>query len=221
MDSITLQAAPRTVIGKKVKTLRRQDIVPGVIYGHHIEPLAVQFDARHVAKVLRQVGTSSTVEVTVEGQEEPYLAIFRDTQVDIIRRNLTHVDLQALSLTETVRVPVSVILTGTSPAVELGGVLVHILNELEIEALPNALIPSVEIDISTLENIGDSVSVSDISVPEGVTILNPAADTIVQVIYQIEEELEEEAEEELLITGELLEGEEMPAEEEAEEEEEK
>jgi large subunit ribosomal protein L25 len=218
MESITLQAAPRTVIGKKVKSLRRQDIVPGVIYGHHIEPLAVQFDARHVTKVFSLVGTSSTVEVTVEGYEEPYLAIFRDTQVDIIRRNLTHVDLQALSLTETVRVPVSVILTGASPAVELGGVLVHILNELEIEALPNALIPSVTIDISTLENIGDSVSVGDISVPEGVTILTPADETIVHVTYQAAEEEEEEEEEELLITGEMAAGEETTAAEEPEEE---
>ena len=94
-----------------------------------------QFDARHVVKILNHVGTSSTVEVQVEGNPEPYLAIFRDTQIDIIRRSLIHVDLQALSLTETVRVPVSVILTGVSPAIELGGVLVQILNELEIEAL--------------------------------------------------------------------------------------
>ena len=205
MDSITLHASPRTVIGKQVKALRRQNIVPGVIYGHHIDPVVVQFDARHVTKVLNAVGTSSTVEVTVDGHEDPYLVIFRDTQIDTIRRTLTHIDLQALSLTETVRVPVSVILTGESLAVEEGGVLVQILNELEIEALPNALIPSVEIDISILAEIGDSVSVGDLVVPEGVTILNPSEDTIVQVIYQVaEEELDvvEEEEEELLPTDE-------------------
>ena len=216
MDSITLNASPRTVVGKKVKTLRRQNIVPGVIYGHHIESLAVQFDARHVTSVLNMVGTSSTVEVAVEGHKDPYLAIFRDTQIDVIRRTINHVDLQALSLTETVRVPVSVFLTGESPAVELGGVLVQILNELEIEALPNALIPSVEIDISILAEIGDTISVGDLEVPEGVTILNPTQETIVQVIWQVAEEEEEPEveEEELLLTEE---GEEETASEEAEE----
>lgn len=196
MESITLHAAPRTVIGKQVKALRRQDIVPGTIYGHHIEPQSVQFDARHVAKTLSLVGSSSTVQVLVEGNEEPYLAIFRDTQIDVIRRSLIHVDLQALSLTETVRVPVSVNLVGISPAIELGGVLVQILNELEIEALPNALIPSVEIDISILAHIGDSISVGDLVIPEGVTVLNPIGETIVQIIWQIEE-VEVEVEEEL------------------------
>ena len=216
MDSVTLHATPRTVVGKKVKVLRRQNIVPGVIYGHHIESLAVQFDARHVTSVLNMVGTSSTVEVAVEGYKDPYLAIFRDTQIDVIRRTINHVDLQALSLTETVRVPVSVFLTGESPAVELGGVLVQILNELEIEALPNALIPSVEIDISILAEIGDTVSVGDLEVPQGVTILNPTQETIVQVIWQVAEEEEEPEveEEELLLTEE---GEEEIASEEAEE----
>ena len=216
MDSVTLHATPRTVVGKKVKVLRRQNIVPGVIYGHHIESLAVQFDARHVTSVLNMVGTSSTVEVAVEGHKDPYLAIFRDTQIDVIRRTINHVDLQVLSLTETVRVPVSVFLTGESPAVELGGVLVQILNELEIEALPNALIPSVEIDISILAEIGDTISVGDLEVPEGVTILNPTQETIVQVIWQVAEEEEEPEveEEELLLTEE---GEEEIASEEAEE----
>jgi len=202
MESITLHASPRTVIGKQVKALRRQNIIPGIIYGHHIESQVVQFDARHLASTLNLVGTSSTVEVIVEGNTEPYLAIFRDTQIDIIRRSIKHVDLQALSLTEMVRVPVSVILIGESPAIELGGVLVQILTELEIEALPNALIPSVEIDLSKLMNIGDSVSVGDLVVPEGVTILNPTEETIVQVTWQIIEEEEEEIEEEILGEGE-------------------
>ena len=186
MESTTLHASPRTVVGKKVKTLRNQNIVPGIIYGHHIEPQVVQFDGRHITKVLNQVGTSSTVEVQVEGTDEPYLAIFRDTQIDVIRRSINHVDLQALSLTETVRVPVNVILTGVSPAIELGGVLVQILNELEIEALPNALIPSVEIDLAVLADIGDSVSVGDLVVPEGVTILNGQEESIVQVTEEEE-----------------------------------
>jgi large subunit ribosomal protein L25 len=103
--------------------------------------------------------------------------------------------------------------------VEEGGVLVQILNELEIEALPNALIPSVELDITSLVDIGDSISVGDLEVPDGVTILNSSDETIVQVTWQVAEEEEEEVigleEEELLLGEEGEEEAELEEEEEA------
>ncbi len=192
METLELRATPREVIGgKQIKALRREDVVPGIIYGHGIEPIAVQFDSREIERAINQAGTSSTVQVYVEGIHDPYLAIFRDVQYHTLKRNVIHLDLQALNLKETVRVPVSVVLTGKSPAVEdLGGVLLHVLNELEIEALPTALVPSIEVDISVLTQIGQSITVSDIVPPSGVTILSAPHDFVVQVIYA-EEEKEE------------------------------
>jgi large subunit ribosomal protein L25 len=198
METLELRATPREIIGgNRVKALRHKDIVPGIIYGHGIEPIAVQFDSREVEKAISEAGTSSTVQVYVEGVSDPYLAIFRDVQYHIIRRNVIHLDLQALNLKETVRVPVTVTLTGESPAVEeLDGVLLHILNELEIEALPTALVPSIEVDVSVLVEIGQSITVGDIAPPPGVTILNSAHDIIAQIVYAEEEKEEEEEEEE-------------------------
>lgn len=194
METLELRATPREIIGgTQVKALRREDIVPGIIYGHGIDPIAVQFDSREVEKAINEAGTSSTVQVYVEGTRDPYLAIFRDVQYHTIKRNVIHLDLQALDLKETVRVPVSVVLTGESAAVEdFGGVLLHILNELEIEALPTALVPSIEVDISVLTEIGQSITVGDIVPPPGVTILNAPHEFVAQVIYA-EEEREETA----------------------------
>jgi len=194
METLELRATPREIVGgNRVKALRREDIVPGIIYGHGIDPIAVQFDSREVEKAISEAGTSSTIQIYVEGVPDPYLAIFRDVQYHVIKRNVIHLDLQALSLKETVRVPVTVVLTGESPDIEeAGGVLLQILNELEIEALPTALVPSIEIDVSELTEIGQSITVGDIAPPPGVTILNAPHEIIAQVIYTEEEEEEVE-----------------------------
>ena len=192
MEALELRATPRTVVGKKVKVLRHEDIVPGVLYGHGVGSIPVQFDSRELQHAINQAGTSSTIQIYVEGQKDPYLAIFRAVQYHPIKRNVIHLDLQALNLTETVRVPVSVVLVGESPAIELGGVLLQILNELEIEALPTALVPSIEVDVSILTEIGQSISVGDITPPAGVTILNTPSDSVAQVSWVAEEEEEEE-----------------------------
>ncbi len=195
METLSLRATPRNIVGgKQVKALRREDVVPGIIYGHGIEPIAVQFNSREVEKAVSQAGTSSTVQVYVEGTRDPYLAIFRDVQYHTLKRNVIHLDLQALNLKEVVRVPVSVVLTGESPAVKnFGGILLHLLNELEIEALPTALVPSIEVDVSVLTEIGQSITVGDIVPPPGVKILNAPHEFVAQVIYAEEEKEEAEA----------------------------
>jgi len=106
METLELRATPRTVVGKQVNALRREGIVPGVIYGHGIEPIPVQFNSREVEKAISKAGTSSTIQVYVEGTQEPYLAIFRDVQYHTLKRNVIHLDLQALNVREVVRVPV-------------------------------------------------------------------------------------------------------------------
>ncbi|HNT76884.1 MAG TPA: 50S ribosomal protein L25 [Anaerolineae bacterium] len=188
-EAIALQAIPRTVIGKQVNALRRQGFVPGIIYGHNIDPIPVQFNAHDLARYVTKFGTSSTVQVTLEGVSEPYLAIFRDIQYHRLRRAIRHLDLQALSLTEKVRMPLPITLVGESSVVALGALLLQQLNELEVEALPGALVPTIEIDISVLTEMGQSILVGDVVPPEGIEILNAPGDIIVQVTH-VEEEKE-------------------------------
>ncbi len=218
MEGLELKATPRDAIGKKVKRLRSEGIVPGIIYGHGIEPIPVQFDGREIERTINQAGSSTTVQVHVEGEKEEHLTIFRDVQYDPIKRNVIHLDLQALRADETVRVPLTVTMVGVSPMEEdPDAIVLQILNELEIEALPHALIPYIEVDISTLTEIGQSITVADLEPPEGIMILNDPHESIVQVSYAEEEVIEVEAEVpefmgEVEVIGE--EGEEMPEDEE-------
>lgn len=192
MEALELRADVRTVVGKQVKNLRHQDLIPGVVYGHGIGSVAVQFETDAVETALRQAGTSTTVQVIIQGHKAPYVAIFRDVQIDPIKRNVRHVDLQALNINETVRVPVSLILVGESPLSGQGGIVLQVLNEVEIEALPTALIHSIEVDISSL-TVGQSIMVHELVVPAGVTILTSPDEVVVQTNY-IEEESAEDLE---------------------------
>ncbi len=187
-EAIALQATPRTVIGKQVNALRRQGFVPGIIYGHNMDPIPVQFNAHDLARYVSKFGVSGTVQVAVEGTADPYLAIFRDVQYHRTRRAIRHLDLQALSLTELVRMPLPITLVGASPAVALGALLLQQLTELEVEALPGALVPSIEVDLSVLVEVGQSVQVKDLVPPEGIRFLTPPNDIIVQTARIAEEE---------------------------------
>lgn len=188
MEQLKLQATPRTVIGKQVKQLRRAGLLPGIIYGSSIEPLAVQFDAREARSIANQAGSSSLINVYVAGTPTPYSVIIRDVQWDYLKRVLIHLDLQALSMTEKVRIQISINLVGDAAAVEeLGGVLLHLVNEVDVECLPSALVPAIAVDISELTQIGDSISVKDIVAPEGIEILTDAEETVVQISAVVEE----------------------------------
>ncbi len=192
MERIQLSAMPRTVVGKQVKQLRNQNLTPGVIYGHGFDPLPVQFASRELETALARVGSSTLLNIEVVGVSQPYTVIVRDVQRHLLKRFVTHVDMQALNMTETVRVPVSLVLVGESPAVrDLHGMLLHIITEVEVECLPSALIPAIEIDVSGMTELGAALAVGDLVVPEGIQILTPADEIVVQV--SLPEEEEEEA----------------------------
>ncbi|MDX9956478.1 MAG: 50S ribosomal protein L25 [Anaerolineae bacterium] len=191
MERIQLSATPRTVIGKQVKHLREEALTPGVIYGHGFEPVPVQFGTRELETALLRAGSSTLLNIEVAGTPQPYTVIVRDVQRHTLKRYVTHVDMQALSMTETVRVPVSLVLVGESPAVrDLHGMLLQVLNEVEIECLPSALVPSIEIDVTGMVELGSALTVGDLVVPQGIKILTLADEVVVQVSMPEEEEEE-------------------------------
>lgn len=204
MEQIELQASPRAVTGKQVKQLRAEGIVPGILYGHGIDPIALKFNERDIEQLVTTASSSSLVSVNVEGHNDPYTAIIRDLQRDVIKRNVTHIDLQALSMKEKVRLPISINLVGTAPAVEeLGGILLQQLTEVEVECLPTALVSSIDVDITGMTEIGTSLTVEDLVIPEGIEILTDTKEMVVQITAmaeEIEEEEELEAAPELEVT---------------------
>ena len=199
MEEIKLEAKQRSVIGKKVKVLRKEGIIPAVVYGTGIEPVAIELDMRDTTKVLSSISGSTLINLMVG--KDSHTVILRDVQVDAIRRDIVHIDFLKVAMDTAIRTVVPVSLVGEAPAVkELGGVLVTGLSEVEIEALPGDLPDRISVDLETLEEINSSISVGDIFFGAGVTILTEADEVLARIVPQaVEEEIEEEVEEEALV----------------------
>jgi len=197
MEEVVIQANRREVIGKKVKRLRRDGLLPAVVYGHNIEPIPITLDMREGSRTLEKLSPSALVVVDVDGEQ--HYTLVRDKQRNPVMKTIIHVDFQAVSLTETVRADLNINIVGEAPAIETYlGILVPSLEQLSIECLPGNLPDRIDVDVSGLTEIGDSLLVSDLIVPDGVEILSDPEDVVVVVIAQAaEEEVEEEEEVEL------------------------
>lgn len=172
MATVSFNATARDVSGKgAARSLRRQGQVPAVIYGHGRDPQPLSLNARDLDKLLGHIQAESTViEVSVGGQTAKTL--IREIQRHPIKRQILHVDFQALVAGEKVTVSIPIVLTGVSEGVRLeGGVLDQTLRELEIKVDPSNIPDHVELDVTNMV-IGDSLHVSDIKLPEGVEVLD-------------------------------------------------
>ncbi len=178
MEKVVLKATKRDVTGKKVGALRRQGQLPAILYGHLIETTPIVFNAADTLPKLATLTSSSTLTINLDGKEYP--ARVREKQHDPVKRQLIHLDLQVISLTEKMRAKVGIELKGTAPAVKGANAVIHSsLTELEVESLPQNLPERFVVDISGLAEIGDSVRVQDIARADGVDILNGPEEVIV------------------------------------------
>lgn len=188
MEKVVLKATKRTVTGKQVQQLRRQGLLPGVVYGYKMEPTPITLEAHNAGLVLPKLTSSSIVTIDLEGRQ--VAALVREKQKNFIKNFFTHVDFQAVSLTETIRTYVSLHFFGTAPAIkEFQAAIVTSLNEIEVEALPGDLPERIEVDLSKLAALGDSVHVKDLPIPTGVEVLTDG-DEVVVVATATREEVE-------------------------------
>lgn len=191
MEKIVLKAEKRNVVGKQVKALRREGKLPGVIYGRHVEPISISLEAHSTGLAMAKLTSSSLVTINLDGKEYP--ALVRDRQRDYIKGNLTHVDFLAVDLNEKIRTFVGVHYVGVSGAVkDYNGVLVHNLEQLEVECLPTDLPERIEIDISVLAKIGDGIRVHDVKISDKVRIVTDG-DEMVAVVTLAKDEAEDAA----------------------------
>jgi len=196
-EFITLDATKRTITGKQVKQLRRQGLIPAVVYGRDSEPLNLTIDARELRQVLLDAGGTQIIEIHVDGKKIPTLA--REVQRNPLGGDILHVDFYQVSMNRPIRAEVPVLIVGENELVDSGAaVLLHVLNTLTVEALPADLPASIDVDISGLKEIGDRITVGDLTLPAGCTAIDDAAEMLVKLDYARVEEEEEEAEEELL-----------------------
>lgn len=194
MAEIVIKANRREIVGKKVQGLRREGMLPAVVYGRQIEPFPILMVYKETSKLLERTGSSALVVLEING--EKYFSIVRDRQRDPLTGRIQHVDFQAVSLTEKVRTEVRVHFIGESPAVEnYLGILLPNLESLEIECLPGSLPDHIDVDLSALKEIGDSIVVRDLNLPAGVEVLTNLDDVVVVVAApQAEEVVEEKVE---------------------------
>jgi len=195
--TIALQAAPREVFGKKVKALRKAGLVPAEIYGRKTKNQSIQVPVKELRRALNQAGGTNLIAVKV-GKQKAIPALARNIQYSILKRNLLHVDFYAVVMDETVTVNVPIHVIGESDLIKhKGGTLVTGINELEIEALPDNLPETIEVDISSIDGFSKSINVADLTLPEGI-IVHSSPESLVVVIQppRLAEAREESLEEE-------------------------
>jgi large subunit ribosomal protein L25 len=196
MEQVELRAESRALTGKHVKRLRVQGYVPAVVYGSHAEATSIQVESKALHKALAQAGGNTLIALQI-GNDQPILTLAREVQRDTIRHHVLHVDFYQVVMTEKISAEIPVVLVGESPAVkEKDGVLVHGLNSVEVECLPADLPSSIQVDLSSLTDYNNLVSVADLPVPPSVTILSDPGSVVVRIEAPrlLEEELEERME---------------------------
>lgn len=215
-EMITLEATKREIVGKQVRHLRREGIIPGVLYGPGFEPLQLQLEWTTLRPTLLEAGGSQIIELNVDGDK--YNALVRQVHRAPLRAEVLHIDFYHVRMDVAIRTEVPIVTMGDSDHIEdQGGVATHETTSIEVECLPTDLPAEIEVDLSLLKEVGDSITVADLPQLQGVTYLVDDDVVIVSTSYMRVEEEEEEEEEE--ITGEMEEPELIRRREEEEEDE--
>lgn len=181
-ERLMIAAAPRTVIGKKVKQLRRSGYIPAVIYGQG-EPEHIQLENLSLRRVLRHASTTHLISLDLGTQVRTVLA--REIQAHLTRGDLLHVDFYEVNMSETITSEAALIMGGKSaPATQGDGRDVLLMHDVAIECLPDNLVSEIVVDMSQIKTVDDVIYVKDIVLPEGVTILSDPETAVARFVYE-------------------------------------
>ena len=181
METVKIKLDPRTVVGKKVKRLRREGYVPVHVYGAGVEASVHQVEEQVLDRVLPQVGTNVPLMVQTEGRDED-VCFVREVQRHPVFENVLHVDFLRVDVSRTIQSEVPVVITGSAPAVvNMGGTLLQPVQTIVVESLPLDVPGSFAVDVSGLDDFEKAVYVRDIAVPAAVTVLTDPDDLLARV----------------------------------------
>ncbi|KKU81439.1 MAG: 50S ribosomal protein L25, partial [Microgenomates group bacterium GW2011_GWA2_47_8] len=193
MKKYSLTAVVRTLVGRKVKALRKEGKLPATVYGRGVKSASVTLQGDAFAKVYAETGETGLIELHVDPTSQSSSEASRGTrpvlvhtvQVDPVTNATLHVEFHQVDLKEKVHAKVPVELVGESPAItQKLGVLLTVLNDIEVEALPTELPEHIEVDVTKLVEVDQEVKVSDLAVPPSVTVLTEADLTVAVEIGQ-------------------------------------
>lgn len=178
----TFKVDKRSVIGKKVSQLRRAGVVPAVVYGAEMEPQSVQAETRVMERALLEIGLNAPLQLEIDGKK--HLAIIKKIDRDPVKGALRHVDFQTVSATDKIDARVQIVLVGEgeSEAERNGWVVMQVLNEVEVRAVPSNMVRELEVDIRSLAEVGDRLTLEDINLPEGVEFTDHEIDLSTAVV---------------------------------------
>jgi len=189
-ERVTFNAETRSLFGKKTKKLRREGMVPAVVYGQR-DPLHIQVDRIPLRRALRQAGTNELIDISVDGKVVTVLA--RDIQQHATRGDLIHVDFFEVNMAETIIAEVPLVFSGeTDSELQALGQVTQILHSVEIECLPGDLVSELEVDISAITAPDHVIYAGDVPLPEGLTLITDPETAVTSFDYFREEEEEED-----------------------------
>lgn len=194
MQKHVLKVEKREVFGKKLKALRKTGVLPANIYGKNVPSVAVQLPLKEFIETFKETGETGLLEIHLDGEKRP--ALVHSVQLDYVKNTPVHADFYQVNLKEKVKTMVPVVLVGEPTAVaENIGTLLHMVSEVEVEALPADLPEHFEIDITHLAAVDDQITVADLPKTEGVEVLTEPSNIVAKIAELVAPEPEPVAEE--------------------------
>ena len=188
MERFQLKAQVREEIGKgAARKIRAKGMIPGVVYGFDQEPLPLSLVTRDLDRIMdKSESTNVLFDLEIEGKSTIGVML-REYQVHVIDRHFLHVDFQKIDPNKKIKVEVPIHLVGKAPGVKEGGIMEHIRRSLEVICLPDSMPSSIDVDVSGL-NIGDTIHIHDLKLPEGIELVPMADVTVAAVVAPVAEE---------------------------------
>ena len=192
MERLELEVSKREVTGKKVKLLRRDGITPANLYGHGIDSMALQGDAKHLKQMLAKAGKTDLISLKIADAKTARKVLIREVQRNPLTGELFHVDFYQVRLTEKIKAEIPLVFVGEAPALKIKNTSVlHLIDTLTIEALPDHLPHNFEVDLSSLIDTDVAIHVKDIPLGEGITLFSDPEHMVVRVVEARREEIVE------------------------------
>ncbi len=201
---IDLHAEPRNVIGKGLRRLRLSGYVPANVYGPAMESIPIQVESKAFESIANQASPTTMINLTIGSDASPRTVYLQHVQWQFVKRIPFHLDFYEVNLKRHMRSAVRIVFHGESPAAKLANaLLLQPVAQLHVEALPDAMPQTIDVDLSNLTEIDQSIHARDLVLPKGVTLLDDPDDLIVrvQLARGAVEEAKEEAASETAATG--------------------
>ena len=192
MDSLTLPASKRDVLGKKTSFLRRQGITPAHLFGHNLQSLPLQCDTAELQRIIARAQTTHLINIEIEGEKQLRSVVIREIQRAEPGGRLLHVDFYQVSEREKITVDIPIVLVGQAPALkEKGRLLTLGVTSLSIECLPTKLPSQIQVDISSLNELEQTIRVRDLTLNPDLTVTTDPEQLVVKVSEVARERVEE------------------------------